>query len=67
MNMKLYLMKINKTRILASLNLDKSINIHKLNRRLEIYKDADIALSDIKINCCMSIACGEIIFNNLDK
>lgn len=65
--MKLYLMKINKTRNFASLNPDKSINIHKSNRRLEIYKGAYIALSDIKINCCMSIACGEIIFNNLDK
>lgn len=58
---------INEAINLASINPAKSINMSKTKGSLEINKDADIALFDDEMNCYMSIACGEIIYNNLDK
>lgn len=60
-------LSINEAINLASLNPAKSINMHNTKGSLEINKDADIALFDDEMNCYMSIAKGEIIFNNLDK
>lgn len=60
-------LSINEAINLASLNPAKSINMHNTKGSLEIDKDADIALFDEEMNCYMSIAKGEIIFNNLDK
>lgn len=60
-------LSINEAINLASINPAKSINMNKTKGSLEINKDADIALFDDEMNCYMSIACGEIIYNNLDK
>ena len=56
---------INEAINLASINPAKSINISDRKGSLEINKDADISLFDDEMNCYMSIAQGEIIYNNL--
>lgn len=60
-------LSINEAINLASINPAKSINMDETKGSLDINKDADIALFDEEMNCYMSIAKGEIIFNNLDK
>lgn len=55
-------LEINEVVKLASLNPAKLLGVDNKKGSLEIGKDADIAIFDKDLNCCMTIADGNIIF-----